>query len=273
MPKIRNYRENDGILVFDSDLDHRSTYDESHLEILEKAEQTHFWFSARRDKICELFEQHIDKNCSILELGGGTGFIAESLIKRGFSVQMADIHLSGLLSAKKRGIKNLYQFDLFYPPFEQEFDVICLFDVLEHLQDDIHALECIKKMLKPGGKIILTVPAHQWLWSRDDAIAGHKRRYTKKQMEEVFLASGLQPLRTRYFFMSILPLLLLRTWLKKDKKTPIKADESISVSIHPFVNQTLYALTKLESRLERYLPNRMGGSLLAIAQTEVINSL
>jgi 2-polyprenyl-3-methyl-5-hydroxy-6-metoxy-1,4-benzoquinol methylase len=267
MPIIRNHREEDGILVFDSDLDQRSTYDEAHLEVVEKAERSHFWFAARRDIICQLFRQNVDKKCSILELGGGTGFVAESLIKRGFSVQMADIHRSGLDFAKKRGIKDLYQFDLFYPPFENEFDVICLFDVLEHLQEDAQALKCIKKMLKPDGRIILSVPAHQWLWSRDDAIAGHKRRYTKKLLREVFVTSNLKPLQIRYFFMSILPLLLLRSWLKKDEKIPLKTDESIEVALHPFINQILYSLTKLESRLERYLPNIIGGSLLSIAQT------
>lgn len=266
MPIIRDYRQENGILVFDSDLDHRSKYDEYHLEILDKAERNHFWFSSRRDKICQIFEETVDKKCSILELGGGTGFIAESLIKRGYSVQMADIYQYGLRAAQKKGVKNLYQFDLFYPPFENEFDVICLFDVLEHLEDEVLALECINKMLKPGGKIILTVPAHQWLWSREDVLVGHKKRYTKSGLEKAFLAASLQPLYVRYFFMSILPLLFLRKYLKRDLQSSVKPNESVDVSLHPFLSNTLYYLTKLEFLLDRYLPNKMGGSLLAIAQ-------
>ena len=86
--------------------------------------------------------------------------MAEKLQELGYSVDVSDIHSNGLQYAKKRGLQKLYQFDLFNPPFEEEFDVICLFDVLEHLSDEKQALECLKKMLKPGGLIILTVPAH-----------------------------------------------------------------------------------------------------------------
>ena len=83
----------------------------------------------------------------------------------GFAVELANIHLNGLRFVQERGIKKLYQFDLLHPPFQEEFDLVCFFDVLEHLREETKALECLKTMVKPGGKIIFTVPAHQWLWN------------------------------------------------------------------------------------------------------------
>lgn len=266
MAIVRQSTEQEGITVFDSTLDHRSSYDSAHLEALMKAEPFHFWFSARRDKICQTFERFISKDSLILEIGGGTGFIAESLTALGFSVEMADIHLNGLRFAQKRGIKKIYQFDLFFPPFREGYDVICLFDVLEHLEDDNQAIECIKMMLKPGGKLILTVPAHQWLWSRDDVIAGHKRRYTKKRLEALFLASQLQTLHMRPFFISILPLLLLRTWIKKDSGTTLRNDECAEFSLNPILNRIFRLMMKAEFLIDRAIPCSVGGSLLAIAQ-------
>jgi 2-polyprenyl-3-methyl-5-hydroxy-6-metoxy-1,4-benzoquinol methylase len=263
MPIIREYQKKDDIVVFDTDLDHRSTYGAEHLENLWQAEQTHFWFAARREKICRAFHQHVDKKSSILEIGGGTGFVAAELHKQGFSVAMADIHLNGLNFAKEKGIKTLYQFDLFRPPFQQEFDVICLFDVLEHLEDDQLALKCLQSMLKPGGKIILTVPAHQWLWCQDDETAGHRRRYTKKSLTHLFATSGWKIISIQYFFMAILPFLLLRKFLKKDSGKPIV------LPLPKLFNKILYSVTKAEFYLDKFFPNRAGGSLLAVAQAPI----
>lgn len=260
MPLIRENREREGVFVFDTDLDHRSTYDAELLENLWKSEHSHFWFAARRKKICRVFQQYIKLKSSILEIGGGTGFIAEELIKQGFDVAMGDIHWNGLNFAKSRGIKTLYQFDLFHPPFQEEFDVVCLFDVLEHLEDDFLALKCIEKMLKPKGKVILTVPAHQWLWCQDDVTAGHRRRYTRKSLKNLFLKAGFEIISVEYFFMAILPFLFLRKFLKKDSHQPVV------LPLPKWLNQALYGLTHAEFVLEKLLPNLAGGSLLAVAE-------
>lgn len=259
MVLIRNYREQEGICIFDESLDEKSTYAAQHLEVIARAEPDHFWFQCRRDKICQTFLKHVDKNARILEIGGGTGFVAEKLIKLGFSVELADIHSNGLHYAQKKGIHKLYQFDLFSPPFEAEFDVICLFDVLEHLREEQLALTALKKMLKTGGQIILTVPAHQWLWSSDDVIAGHHRRYSKQSLRALFLQCGFKQIEVGYFFIMILPLLLLRRFVKKEVK-------EWQIDQHPLLNPLLQGVTKLEFHLQRFLPNLCGGSLLAVVQ-------
>jgi len=269
MTLIRKFQEKEGILIFDEALDEElSSYDSHHLEALARAETSHFWLTTRREKICKIFSKNVKKGSRILEVGGGTGFIAAELIKQGFDVEVSDGASNGLAYAKKLGIKKLYQFDLFQPPFQETFDVICLFDVLEHLNDDVKAMDKLKKMLKPRGQIILTVPAHQWLWSRDDALAGHKRRYTKAQLKEVFRTCGLQPIFLRYFFIMILPLLCLRSFIKKEGSKPIQKNECVNFHIPSSLNWALRLLTKLEFSIDWLLPNIVGGSLIGIARKE-----
>lgn len=267
MVLLRNYEEKEGVFVFDFQLDHQlSTYESKHLDLLEEIESDHFWFKNRREKICQIFLKYVNKTARILEIGSGTGFVAEKLKKAGFSVEVSDIYSNGLHYAKKKGFERLYQFDLFNPPFYEEFDVICLFDVLEHLNDENLALNCLKKMLKPGGLIILTVPAHKWLWSRDDLIGGHKRRYTRHSLKAAFNAAGLTPVDLSYFFTFILPFLILRRFLRKDPGEAVNGKDRLKLKLNFFLNQTLHGLTWIENYLEKIVPNIAGGSLIGIAR-------
>ncbi len=267
MPLTREFTEKEQIAVFDSGLNSSlSIYDSRLLKDQEDTESKHFWFKTRRDKICRFFEKKIQREEKILEIGGGTGFIAQRLAKLGFSIEMADIHLNGLRYAKEKGIGKLYQFDLYKPPFQEEFDAICLFDVLEHQKDDKQAIECLKKMIKPRGKIILTVPAHQWLWNRDDRINGHYRRYTKKTLIELCRACDLEVKHIEYFFIFIVPLLFVRSLLNRDRKEEVDGKEKLKFELPFGVNKICYAMTKMEFSLSRWLPNVSGGSLLLMAQ-------
>lgn len=265
---LRDYTEKDGILIFDTVLDEQSSYDVGLLEHLIKAESSHFWFACRREKICQVFKSHVNIKARILEIGGGTGYIAEKLNLLGYGIEVSDIASNGLFYSKNRGLQKLYQFDLFNPPFKEAFDVICLFDVLEHLEDPNKALMKIKTMLKPGGQIILTVPAHNWLWNRDDVISGHKKRYTKKTLKQAFFHSGLKPISISYFFIFILPFLFLRTLTQRASPSPLKKNEELNLSIPVWLSSFCYFLTKLELMLAPILPNFAGGSLIAIARKD-----
>ena len=266
MPLIRSYQEFDGVWVFDSHLDKdTATYDATHLEKLAEHEKHHFWFKHRGDKICQAFQQYVPKSARILEIGGGTGYIASKLEKLGFIVEMADIHANGLQHAKKKGISKLYRFDIYSPPFLEEFDVICLFDVLEHLHDPLKAIKCIKGMLRPNGRLILTVPAHQWLWSRDDVIAGHRQRFTRRDLKQLFHASDFKIIQLHYFFIAVLPFLLLRRWRKKDDGSALRKEEAFDLKMSLVFNYFFKLLMQAEVYLDPFLPNLAGGSLLGIA--------
>lgn len=265
---IGEYRDSEGIRVFHDDTDeHHADYNAKGLDTLYIEEERHFWFLTRKEFIFQQMKDVVGLSSRIIEIGAGTGNVSRYLKSRGYSrIAVGEMHVNGLRYAKLYGIKECYQFDLLRSPFEKEFDAICLFDVLEHISADEEALFNAHKMLLNNGHIILTVPSHQWLWSRDDAVAGHKRRYTKKEIINKLKNNGFEVVRARYFFMSIVPLLFLRKLLKIDNGSPVAIEEYESnLSINPVLSKILLLISRLENKVNHVLPNFFGGSLLIIA--------
>jgi len=266
---IQSYTESDGIKVFhkNASMEHKD-YNAQGLDNLYKAEEQHFWFIARKEFIYQQMKYNINLTSKIIEIGAGTGNVSRYLIKNGYkNVSVGEMHLNGLKYAKNYGINNCYQFNLLEIPFQNEFDNVCMFDVLEHIKDDELALKNIHKSLVKKGNIILTVPSHMWLWNRDDAIAGHKIRYTKKTLIKKLESNGFEIVVARYFFISITPLLFLRKIFNKDNKSTVEEDEfEIDISMNPLLNSILLNISKIENKINRFLPNLFGGSLFIIAR-------
>ena len=86
------------------------------------------------------------------------------------------------------------------------YDLVAVLDVVEHIEDDVAALAAMKTLLKPGGKILIAVPAHQWLWSAHDVVNHHHRRYSKATLRAAITAAGLKPARLSYFNSLLFPL-------------------------------------------------------------------
>ena len=115
--------------------------------------------------------------------------------------------------------------------------------------------------------VILTMPAYQWLWSREDVIAGHYMRADKRALMQIFKIAGFEPIEVSYFFSAILPFLLLRRWIFKDDGAPLNKDEKPRVKINPVMNHLCDYATRFEFCLNKWLPNVGGGSILGIAQS------
>lgn len=265
----KNYTTQDGIKIFNPDIcDNHADYNSKGLDNLFSQEEKHFWFIARKEFIYQNLKKKLDKNSNIIEIGAGTGNVSRYLKNKGYeNISVGEMHLNGLRYAKEYGIKNCYQFDLLETPFENEFDAVCMFDVLEHIADDTKALCNVHKMLNKNGNIILTVPSHMWLWNRDDSIAGHKIRYTKKQLTTILSQNGFEIIKAKYFFMGIIPLLWLRTILNNDDGSIVKDDEhNVDISINPILNKLLLFISRIENKLNSFLPNIFGGSLFIIAR-------
>lgn len=266
---IKEYKEVDNIKIFHENMDEsHEDYNSKGLDNLYLQEEKHFWFIARKEFILQNTVVYIKPEDKIIEIGAGTGNVARYLQKNGYeNISVGEMHLNGLKYAQSYGMKECYQFDLLDSPFENEFDVVCMFDVLEHIADDGLALQNVNKMLKGGGEIMITVPSHMWLWNRDDAIAGHKIRYTKKELVQRLEKNGFEVLSARYFFISITPLLFLRRILNKDDESKVKDEEYNSdISMNPFLSNILFFLSRIENKLNRFLPNLFGGSLFIIAR-------
>ena len=266
---LHKYKEIDGIKIFHDDIDDDHTdYNAQGLDNLYQAEEQHFWFIVRKEFIFKQMKNIINMSSKIIEIGAGTGNVSRYLKQNGYkNISVGEMHLNGLKYAKGYGIKECYQFNLLNTPFKNEFDTVCMFDVLEHIEDDNLALENIYKSLTKNGNIVLAVPSHMWLWNRDDTIAGHKTRYTKKELIDKLQANGFKIIKARYFFIAITPLLYLRTILNKDDKSDIKDEEfSNDISMNPLLSNVLLFLSRIENKISSFLPNLFGGSLFIIAR-------
>jgi 2-polyprenyl-3-methyl-5-hydroxy-6-metoxy-1,4-benzoquinol methylase len=264
----------DGTIYFSNHVDSDyENYDAKGLDNLYEFENRHFWFKNRRQVIVEVFDKYIQKTDKVIEIGAGTGNVARTLLKNGYNISVGEIHSSGLEYAKSYGIEGRYQVDIFESPFQEHFDVVSMFDVLEHFQNESLALQNVYSMLKPGGKLVLTVPAHQWLWNRDDEIALHKRRYTLKYLTDVLEKNSFEIVESKHFFLAILPLLYLRTFLHPPKRNyDIKKDlKEFDMSMNPFINWILDKVTWFENIVIKNHQPLFGGSIICVARKSLLS--
>tara|TARA_A100001015_G_scaffold280197_1_gene342133 strand:+ start:2958 stop:3692 length:735 start_codon:yes stop_codon:yes gene_type:complete len=178
-------------------------------QICSKFESEHWWFVARRAIVQKAidfyFKNPNDMTSKILEVGAGSGGNLEMLSAYGnvFALEMDE---KSCQFAQNRNIGEVMlgklpdQF-----PFDNTFDLICMLDVLEHIEDDFETLCIIKEKLNATGKLVITVPAYQWLWSQHDVVAQHYRRYNRKSLTEVITQSGLKVKYMTYFNTFLFP--------------------------------------------------------------------
>jgi SAM-dependent methyltransferase len=233
-------------------------------EALVHAEASHFWFRNRAALIGWAIRTHFPEATSVLEVGCGAGGVLLDIKQTnpGARLTGSELLLPGLRRAQQRlADVELVQMDAHHIPFENEFDVIGAFDVLEHIDDDESVLREMKGALTSSGGIVITVPQHQWLWSQFDEACGHRRRYTRRDLIGKLRAAGFEPLRVTSFTSFALPLLMAA----RRRKRTVDLAQEVSVPIAP-VNMLLWTLASLERALiAADVSFPAGGSLLVVA--------
>jgi SAM-dependent methyltransferase len=171
-------------------------------------DQRHWWYRARRKVLAALIARVVRPrpNSRILEVGCGTGHNFPMLDRFG-SVEAIEVDEAARAMAERRlgrAVGSAPLPELAGVP-AGHFDMVGSFDVIEHIEDDRAALAGIARCLKPGGKFVMTVPAHQWLWSEHDRVNHHHRRYTKNGVEALFDGSPLKLERMGYLNSLLFP--------------------------------------------------------------------
>lgn len=231
-------------------------------------EAGNFWFRARNQLIVWALRRYFPQMQRYLEIGCGTGYVlagvAEAYPWAGLTG--SEVFSVGLPYAARRvGRAELLQMDARRIPYVDEFDVIGAFDVLEHIEEDETVLAEMLHALRPGGGIVLTVPQHPWLWSRQDEYACHVRRYRLGELREKVLGAGFIVEFETSFVSLLLPAMVASRIFQRHAFQD--GDAMAELRLPGLLNQTFERFMDLE-RLLIQLGIRfpVGGSLLLIAR-------
>jgi SAM-dependent methyltransferase len=188
------------------------SYPEDGNDLCLELEDFSFWFKHRNNCIIELVKRFSAKE-NFFDVGGGNGFVSLGLQNAGINVALLEPGISGVLNAKKRDIENVVCATTQNCGLASEFVAnIGVFDVVEHIKDEQDFLRSCHAMLKSKGKIFVTVPAFNFLWSNEDDYSGHFRRYTTKTLKASLGKAGFKLVYNSYLFSPLpLPIYLMRT--------------------------------------------------------------
>jgi SAM-dependent methyltransferase len=236
-----------------------------YFDVMATFAERHWWYVSRRKLAVHAIASSHDRRRAgrALDIGCGTGEMLAELRDLGFGVVGSDLSDDAL--ARARRIAPVLQSVAESLPYPDEtVDCIASMDVVEHLDDDVVALREYHRVLRPGGTLLLTVPAYQWLWSAHDDWACHRRRYTARQLRASVTAAGLTVERSTYYNSFLLPpaILLRRTPLKRFVKGTA---EEVSY-VRPSVNRMFGLLAAAERAVARRVGIPFGLSILLLAR-------
>jgi SAM-dependent methyltransferase len=237
-------------------------------------ESKNFWFVSRNNVIRCLVgrfmgrkEKHKKK---FLEIGCGTAFVLKGLSAIPYlELSGAEVYLQGLKYARRRlPHVDFVQLDATHLPFENEFDAIGAFDVLEHIELDELVIKNVYSALKEEGCFFVSVPQYMWMWSKTDDYARHKRRYSKKELISKLRSAGFRIEYVSSFVFALFPVMILSRLFSK-RATNSSADrngDAPELNLNPVMNSIFRTITIIDEWLIRFgisLP--FGGSLIAVA--------
>jgi SAM-dependent methyltransferase len=229
------------------------------LQRLAEIEGWHFWFAGRRALVDRLVARHVPPGRrTVLDVGCGTGSMLGAVDAHSVGV---DLRPEGL-HATRRALPGarLVQADGVRLPFrDASFDVALLLDVLEHA-DDRRLLDEVCRVLRPGGILVVTVPAMPWLWSYRDEAGGHRRRYTRRSLTQLLSEATLVVREMRYYQFFLFPLVVAARLFAPHSPRPRDLEDRAA----PLLNAALTGINRLEARLGDLIRWPWGSSLAAV---------
>ena len=242
----------------------------THLTEMRELEDGYWWFIARRRLAVSLLDDAGLKNARLLDAGCGAGALLAELAARGRAVGV-DISAPAIAITAERGLETLVQADVQQLPFGAgAFDAVTLCDVLEHVENDQQAVREAGRVLKPGGAVIITLPALNVLWSNHDEALGHHRRYHPGRTADMLRQAGLDVEKLSFGLFFLFPIALaLRPIQRLLSRRQSQPPETGIIRVPAFLNRFLTGLMNVENALIRRLNLPMGISLVAVGRKPV----
>jgi SAM-dependent methyltransferase len=234
-------------------------------------EENHFWFRGRRTIFFDLIDRELRgrRGLEILEVGCGAGGMLVPLSRYG-TVHGLDIAHGYMQYCRSRGFPRVVTASGLDLPFaDRSFDFVALFDAIEHIPDDARVLREVRRVLRPDGVVFLSVPAYQFLYSQNDRIVHHCRRYTRGRITKLLRDTGLAPRKVTYFNTFLFPLILPAIMVLKLKERILGLPEEQTNLSHRFIepiNDLFAWFMGSERLLLRNMEFPFGHSLIAVAR-------
>lgn len=227
-------------------------------------EADHWWFVGRRQILRGLLQRvGTPPDAQILEVGCGAGGNVPLLRAFGAVTALEPDDESRAYASERLGLAvdtGLLPDGLPYAP--ETFDLVCAFDVVEHVDDDAASVRALARLVKPGGAILTTVPAYQWMWSHHDVLHHHKRRYRLPAYRALYEAAGLTIETATYFNTLLFPLAAAQRTAKR-----LLGDKSADDAMPPAaLNKALASVFSLETPLATGPGLPFGLSIAVIAR-------
>ena len=226
----------------------------------------HFWFATRNQLIVWAMTRHAPHARTMLEVGCGTGHVLRAIAEARPEMRLtgAEVSAEGLrLTARAAPAAELVCADTRHLPYDEEFDVVGAFDVLEHIPEHEDALRAIARATRKGGVVIMTVPQHPSLWSPLDDYSGHQRRYTRRELVALTQDAGLDVVRVTSFVSLLLPGLVVSRLAQRH----VEVKPGREFAITSPINGIAMAVMSIEvAAIKSGLSLPVGGSLLLVAR-------
>ncbi len=235
---------------------------------MRRLEDHYWWFVGRRRAVLSLLQRYLPQGRKVLvgDIGCGTGATSVALKQFG-KVVAVDLSPEALkLHSSRNDHGEMVRASAVSLPFKSEtFDVLTYLDMLEHVEEDELALEEAFRLLRPGGWLLLSVPAHPWLWGKHDVSLHHKRRYTRTELLAKLDRAGFQLVRCSWALFLLAPLAVAyrlagRLWPKG------KGSGSEVAELPSFLNRCLVAVMDLEAKILARADLPLGVSLMCLVR-------
>jgi SAM-dependent methyltransferase len=237
--------------------------EEEAYHLMTDRDDSYWWFQARREIVCDVVSRFVPAGGEVVDYGCGTGAMAARLRELGYRIVGAEVSEDMLENCRRRGLATINLSEQSIPPASADCVLAC--DVLEHVEDDVGLLDKLREVLRPEGLFVGTVPAYDFLWSGEDYVSRHFRRYTRAKLGRSLASAGYDVLWSSYFNTLLFPV-ASSVILAKRLFRPRAMYRSNVEPLPEWQNTLLRTIFAKERRLLRWVRLPFGLSVVCVAR-------